>query len=211
MSAFSDVNFFKAIESGMISIYPVVPDNIQPGSIDLTLHNIIEILDETDKLNPIDASSETLKSELKKHVKEIDITGGHILHPGDFCIGYSAEKIKLNKLVNGCLYNRNSLVRIGIDATLTAYINPGFSGRKMIGIRNIGKCDIIIAPGMRICQLVLHTLLEEAKRGYSERHDTSKISQSAEHLPTEVVEQKYIDTSLSDFMNERIEIAASRI
>ena len=56
MSALTDADIIELRKLGFLSIEPFIPDNLQPASIDLTLHPTIEIFDPKDSV--IDLSSD---------------------------------------------------------------------------------------------------------------------------------------------------------
>ncbi len=177
MSVLSDKEIFAAIEKSIFSIDPLIMNNVQPGSIDLTLYHEIEVFSPNGVFDP----QATEKSALEKMIRKIDISKEPFqLEPGAFITGYSAEKIKLSTFVGARIYNRISLAKCGIDASVSSFANPGFEGRKVIVIRNFGQHAVLLHAGMRICQLELHFLSSQAVRSYQSRHDLEALRQTAE-------------------------------
>ncbi|MCI7252144.1 MAG: dCTP deaminase [Succinatimonas sp.] len=198
MSSLSDKDILELIRLGKLNISPLQVSNIQPGSIDLTLADSIEqfSFDKTIDL------SELSKDDLKRSSKIISISDGYELKPGEFVTGHSSELISLPQDVNGLIMNRNSLAKVGLNAAISQYINPGFHGNKIIVIANMGATSIILKPGIRICTLVLFRMSSTSYRAYDQRHDTASIK---DHMTgMSYTDSKHIDDSLSDFMNERI-------
>ena len=108
-------------------IDPFIADNLQPGSIDLTLYKFIGVLDDSQPvILPVG------KEDIERRTKVVDISTGYVLKAGSFVTGYSNEQIRLPSNINGIITNRNSLARIGLNAGISSYINPGFHGRKVI-------------------------------------------------------------------------------
>lgn len=208
MPVLCDKDVYMAIVNRQLNIDPLIRNNVQPGSVDLTLHNKIEVME----LPPRIDFSAISSPELKSFRKEIDITGtGYELKPGDFVTGYSEELLELPKNVVGKLFNRNSLVRVGLDAAISSFANPGFKGRKTIVIRNFGPATLILRPGMRICQITFFTMSSEALRGYEERHDEKLLEQFTPiDFPGLRESVENIDNALSDFLNDSIRRAAAR-
>ena len=172
MAALSDSQILDLIHTQQLQIEPLIADNVQPASVDLTLHKMISLLRRGDE--PIDSKS--IKADKDSLFEELEIpTEGYILEPMSFVIGHSDEFITLPQSVNGMILNRNSLAQIGIDVTPSAYVNPGFSGRKTIVIHNFGYRGILLHKGMRICQLVLFALGAASLRSYDDRHKESCI------------------------------------
>ena len=208
MPVLCDKDVYMAIANRQLNIDPLIRNNVQPGSVDLTLHNKIEVME----LPPRIDFSAISSPELKSFRKEIDITEtGYELKPGDFVTGYSEELLELPKNVVGKLSNRNSLVRVGLDAAISTFANPGFKGRKTIVIRNFGPSTLILRPGMRICQITFFTMSSEALRGYEERHDEKLLEQFTPiDFPGLRESVENIDNALSDFLNDSIRRAAAR-
>lgn len=201
MSALTDADIIELRKLGFLSIEPFIPDNLQPASIDLTLHPTIEIFDPKDSV--IDLSSDD--KYWKSCMDEKDITNGYELKPGSIVVGQSAEFIKMPSNLNGIITNRNSLAKIGINANISSYINPGFRGHKIIVIKNEGPVAIRLVPNIRICQLILFRLNNNTIRDYSNRHDGEIIWQHKDILNSGAVKKPPVDNALSRVMNESIE------
>lgn len=203
MGVMNDAEILKAIDQKLLYIEPLAANDIQPASIDLHLHHIIDV----PTLNgPLDMAH-TSKEDLEKLAKHVDIKDGYTLQPGQWVTGYSLEKIKLTSRITGRIFNRISLVKWGLNAALSAFINPGFSGRKVIVLHNFGSQAIVIYPEMRICQLELEMLESNAMRSFEDRHDVSKITWSGLNLNCDC---KTIDNPFSEYLNAQIKLAAGR-
>lgn len=204
MAALSDTEIFAAINSGELSVEPLDPDNVQLGSIDLTLAAKVDVL------KPQGDAIDPAGGDFGRYLDTVDITGGYILEPGHFVTGHSAEHIRMPNNMNGLLANRNSMVRVGLDAAVSCYINPGFHGNKIIVVRNMGSRPLKLTPGLRICQLVIFRLGAETIRTYDSRHDTDELNEYIrQRLNADMSTNGYhMDTSLAEFMNQRIAEAA---
>ncbi len=200
MPSLSDTEIAEARAKGLLVIDPFIADNLQPGSIDLTLYKFIEVLDDSQPvILPVG------KEDIERRTKVVDISTGYVLKAGSFVTGYSNEQIRLPSNINGIITNRNSLARIGLNAGISSYINPGFHGRKVIVIKNESRADITIKAGLRICQLVLFHLGSETLRSYDNRHNEAEIlSKLKEKGNGSARRTPGIDDSLSDFLNKRI-------
>ena len=201
MPTLNDREIFEAHKNGELTIEPWNGANVQPGSIDLTLGDEIDVFDCPKK---IDLGSD-LKDTLKNYTKT-EKTGGYELSPGEYVVGHSAEYIRLPLYINGAIFNRNSLARIGLDAGISQYINPGYHGNKIIVLRNHGTQTITLKSGIRICQLVLFRMGSESARSFDSRHDLDLIKEIAGEA-----DNSGYDNSISAFMSKRIaEIAGGR-
>lgn len=207
MPVYSDKAILEAIDNGVLSITPLKPNNVQPASVDLTLGEDIEILTPGD-IDLFSTDREVLKTRTKTH----NIRDGYKLTPNSYVVGYSAEYLHFSTFINGRIDNRNSLARLGLDVSAGCYINPGFEGHMSLVIRNFGQSAIILHPGVRICQLVIFHLTGQSIRNYDNRHDLdSIISQAMQHVPgINLQKEMPKDTSLADFLDERITSIAKR-
>jgi dCTP deaminase len=94
--------------------------------------------------------------------KEIDITGGYLLRPGELVIGMTKEKVTLPDNLCAWLNSRSRFARVGFMSHITApFLNPGISNRSALEIYNAGNEIIELLPGVKVCQMIL----EEVKGG----------------------------------------------
>ena len=174
MPSLSDRAILDLITEKKLSLSPLIMDNIQPGSIDLTLGDKIHIFNGT---GPIRLAS-MQKDDIKRGMEEVSLGSledGYPLEPGAFVTGHSAELIKLPPDVNGLIMNRNSYAEIGLDAAISQYINPGFHGNKIIVIANRGARTLYLTSGLRVCTLVLFRMERPSIRSYDGRHDVTLL------------------------------------
>ena len=164
----SDRDILKTIQAGKISVIPFSRDILGPCSIDLTLDSKFTIFRGGGLIDPqrID--------KLQKFVKIID-TGeeGYIISPGEFILGITREKIKLDKDFAATLEGRSSLARIGIIVHAAGLVNPGTGMKKpaplALEISNRGSSNVLLKPGIKIVQIIFHKLSSPAEIGYDER------------------------------------------
>ena len=207
MPVYSDKAILEAIENGVLGITPLTPNNVQPASVDLTLGENIEILTPGD-IDLFSTDTGVLKTRTETHC----IRDGYKLNPNSYVVGYSAEYLHFSTFINGRIDNRNSLARLGLDISAGCYINPGFEGHMPLVIRNCGQSSIILRPGVRICQLVIFHLTGQSIRNYDNRHDLGDIiNQAMQHVADiNLHNEMPKDTSLADFLDERITTVAKR-
>lgn len=82
----------------------------------------------------------------------------YILHPRCFVLGVTMEWIRLPKGLAGYVVGKSSWGRRGLVIATAVGVHPGFSGCLTLEITNLGELPIKIMPGMKICQLFLHTM-----------------------------------------------------
>ena len=206
MSSMSNRSIQQSIKNKELVIEPLYLDNIQPGSIDLTLGQTIDVLCPT---KPIDIESiqKDPQEELQKLTQSIDITDGYDLQPSQLVKGYSKEKLKLPSYINGVIFNIDSLASIGLNAALSQYVNPSFNGHKSIVIYNMSNQVIRIKAGIRICKLVLFKMDENQVRSTDYHLDLNELSSYIDELEATRTDDnsRNLDTSIADFMNKRID------
>ncbi len=220
MAVLSDVRILEKLYEKSLVIDPFIYENIQPSSIDLTLDSNIKI-----PKNDINIDFNVFDKNLENYFEEKSFDN-YVLLPGDFVIGQIKETIKLPKTFTGNIFNRNSLIKTGINVSLSSYINPGYCGKLPIVINNIGKFKIELVPGMRICQLVIYDVVPEPDRDYSTKKDSKyfgerDISLSKIYLDVEFKEylerynknhsDKIESSDLAQFFDDRIKSKAKSI
>ena len=80
-----------------------------------------------------------------------------ILHPHHFILGATLEWIRLPKDIAGYVIGKSSWGRRGLIIATAVGVHPGFAGCLTLEISNLGEIPVAIRPGMKICQLFLHT------------------------------------------------------
>ncbi|HWA51635.1 MAG TPA: dCTP deaminase [Patescibacteria group bacterium] len=159
----SDVDIQKEIKSKRLKISPFDSKAIQPASLDVKMDNEFRIFKNSrkpflDVKEPADDFMELIK------VKNGDPI---IIHPREFLLGTTIEKVTIPDDLVAQLNGRSSLGRLGIIVHATAgFIDPGFSGFITLEITNVATLPIALYPGMRIGQLSFTRLSTPAKNPY---------------------------------------------
>ena len=203
MSSMSNRSIQQSIKNKELVIEPLYLDNIQPGSIDLTLGQTIDVLCPTKPID-IESMQKDPQEELQKLTQSIDITDGYDLQPSQLVKGYSKEKLKLPSYINGVIFNIDSLVSIGLNAAISQYVNPGFNGHKTIVIYNMSNQVIRIKAGIRICKLVLFKMDDNQINSKGHHLDLNEVSSYIDELEATRTDDNSsnLDTSIADFMNK---------
>jgi dCTP deaminase len=82
-----------------------------------------------------------------------------ILHPGEFVLGATLERISLPDDLVARLDGKSSLGRLGLQVHSTAGLaDPGFTGQITLELSNMTRLPISLYPGMRVAQLVFEML-----------------------------------------------------
>lgn len=178
----SDRELAERIASGNIKVDPLLDPElqIQPASIDLRLGHDFLIFNRTQTalIDPMDPASFEKISSLVHREEEQPF----IVHPGEFILGTTLERLEVADDLVGQLDGRSSLGRMGIIIHSTAgFIDPGYAGHVTLEISNLNNIAVALYPGMRICQLSF-TLLSGAVQYPYAQHRASKYQEQS--LPT---------------------------
>lgn len=165
----SDNEIKELINNGEIKVDPV-PDfekALGPVSLDFRLGYDFLIFKRTthpfvDVKNP-----ETFKDITEEVTKKADQP--FIIHPGEFVLASSLERLELPNNLAGRLEGKSSLGRLGLVVHSTAgKFDPGWKGKLVLEITNIGVLPIALYPEIRICQMLFEQI-SSATKGYTER------------------------------------------
>lgn len=163
----SDRELKARLAAGDIVIDPILDPElqIQPASIDLRLSDtfIVYNLSQVACIDPRDPES------VSKYTRKVTIEEGEafILHPGEFALGSTFEHVKIPADLVARVDGRSSIGRIAVVVHATAgFIDPGFEGKITLELSNLGRVAVKLYPGMRISQLVFHTMTSPSERPY---------------------------------------------
>lgn len=166
----SDRDILKYIKKKNIVVSPFKRKNIQPSTLDIELSNEFRVFQNYD-VGIIDTREVSDVSKLVKIKKD----GSFIVHPGEFILGSTIEKIKLPNDIAATIEGRSSLGRIGLIIHATAgYIDPGFSGKVTLEMSNISNLPIKLYPGMRIGQIAFFMMSTPVDTPYGSKELGSK-------------------------------------
>ena len=167
----SDGDIRRRLEEGSLVVEPLAEPElqIQPASIDLRLGR--EFLEfQRTNIPYIHPDSET---EIEEYVTETVVPEDEefILHPGDFVLGPTIERVEIPPDLIAHVEGRSSLGRLAIVVHATAGLaDPGYCGQITLELSNLGAAPVALSPGMRVSQLTFTELSSPAERPYgSER------------------------------------------
>ena len=175
----SDTDILARLADGDLVVEPLEdPDlQVQPASIDLRLGR--EFLEFQHANIPcIHPMSER---EVAEYVEEtrVDADGEFILHPGDFVLGTTKERVEIPDDLIAHVEGRSSLGRLAIVVHATAGLaDPGYRGQITLELSNLGTAPVALTPGMRISQLTFTALSSPAARPYGEERGSKYQGQS---------------------------------
>jgi dCTP deaminase len=158
----SDRDIRAAIAAGRIEIEPFDPRCVQPASVDIRLDARFRVFRSTrhayiDLANVLDDITELVEAQ----------DGRFVLHPGEFVLGSSRERIRLAEDLVSRVEGKSSLGRLGLLIHSTAgFVDPAWNGHLTLELSNVNTIPITLYPGMRIGQLSFFPLSSPAERPY---------------------------------------------
>ena len=159
----SDRDIRAEIHSGNIVLDPWDPEMVQPASVDVRMDRWFRVF-ENHRYPSIDPAED--QPEL---TRMIEVADGEpfVLHPGEFALASTYEKITLGSDVAARLEGKSSLGRLGLLTHSTAgFIDPGFSGHVTLELSNMATLPIKLWPGMKIGQFCFFRLSSAAEHPY---------------------------------------------
>jgi dCTP deaminase len=159
----SDRTIGRLIDEGRIEIDPYDAGLLQPSSLDVRVDRYFRVF-RNNRYPHIDVKRE--QEDLTELV-EIDDEQPFILHPGEFVLGSTLERVRLPDDLVARLEGKSSLGRLGLLIHSTAgFIDPGFDGHVTLELSNVANLPITIYHGMKIGQLSFMQLSEPALTPY---------------------------------------------
>jgi len=159
----SDRSIHEMLAAGRLSIEPLADDAIQPSSVDLRLDRVFRVFRKTERPH-ID-----VREPCEECTELIEIEEGKpfFIHPGEFVLANTLEKITLPDDLVARLDGRSSLGRLGLLVHATAgYVDPGWSGKLTLELSNAAVLPIALYSGMKVCQLSFLRLSTPVDRPY---------------------------------------------
>jgi dCTP deaminase len=102
-----------------------------------------------------------------------------ILHPGDFVLGTTKERVELPDDLIAHVEGRSSLGRLAIVVHATAgIVDPGYEGQITLELSNLGKAPVALKPDMRVSQLTFTELKNRAELPYGEERGSKYQGQT---------------------------------
>ncbi len=167
----SDRTIREEIEAGRIVIDPFDPACVQPSSVDLHVDSQFRVFANS-RYPYID-----VKEEMPSLTEVVKVEGGEpfILHPGEFVLGSTLERVGIPDDTVARLEGKSSLGRLGLLIHSTAgYVDPGWDGYLTLELSNVANLPITIYPGMKIGQISFFRLTTPAERPYGSKGTKSK-------------------------------------
>jgi dCTP deaminase len=167
----SDRSIRAALADGEIAIDPLDEDAVQPSSVDLHVDRYFRVFrnDTTPFIDPKQPQEDLTE------LVEVDDDGSFILHPGEFVLGSTLERVTLGTDLVARLEGKSSLGRLGLLIHSTAgFVDAGFIGHLTLELSNVANLPIAIYPRMKIGQISFLRMTTAADEPYGSQAKHSK-------------------------------------
>jgi dCTP deaminase len=167
----SDRTLREEIAAGRIVIDPFDPAAVQPSSIDIRVDRLFRVF-RNHTTGIID-----VKEDLEDLTELVSIpeVGVFMLHPGEFVLGSTLERIGVPIDLVARIEGKSSLGRLGLLIHSTAgFIDAGFDGHITLELSNVANLPITIYPRMKIGQVSFLRMTTDADNPYGSKTTGSK-------------------------------------
>ena len=177
----SDRTIRREIEDGRIAIDPFDASMVQPSSIDVRVDRRFRVFHNArypyiDVRQPMEDLTELV---------EVGPDERFILHPGEFVLGQTLERVTLPDDLVARLEGKSSLGRLGLLIHSTAgFVDAGFSGNLTLELSNVANLPITIYHGMPIGQLSFMRMDGPVEHPYGSRDTSNKYQGQTEPTPS---------------------------
>ena len=159
----SDRTIARSLAEGRIEIDPYDESLLQPSSVDVRVDRFFRVF-HNNRYPYIDVKQP--QDELTELVEVAD-EQVFVLHPGEFVLGSTLERIRLSDDLVARLEGKSSLGRLGLLIHSTAgFIDPGWDGHVTLELSNVANLPITIYHGMKIGQISFVQMSEPAEKPY---------------------------------------------
>jgi dCTP deaminase len=159
----SDRSIREALATGRIVIDPLDEACIQPSSVDLRLDHYFRVF--RNHTAPVIDVKQDMRHLTE--LVEVPDDGVFLLHPGEFALGSTLERVALADDLVSRVEGKSSLGRLGLLIHSTAgFIDPGFDGHITLELSNVANLPITLYPGMRIGQVSFLNMTTPAEHPY---------------------------------------------
>ena len=159
----SDRTINEKLRSGDLIIDPLGDNAVQPASVDVRLDAEILVFRNSwrthiDVMQPADDVVERVYIEEGRPF---------LLHPGQFALGSTLERVAIPNDVVARIEGKSSLARYGLLIHSTAgFVDPGWDGKLTLEFSNVGILGITLRAGMKIGHISFTQLTTPAENPY---------------------------------------------
>ena len=167
----SDRTIREQLAAGRIVIEPLDETCIQPSSIDVKVSNLFRVF-RNHTAGVID-----VKKDMTHLTELVEIADGDafMLHPGEFALGSTLERVAVPDDMVARVEGKSSLGRLGLLIHSTAgFIDAGFDGHITLELSNVANLPITLYPGMKIGQVSFMMMTTPADKPHGKGAKGSK-------------------------------------
>jgi dCTP deaminase len=176
----SDRTIRRLLDEGRIEIEPYDESLLQPSSVDVRVDRYFRVFHNA-RYPFIDVRE---PQEDLTELVEVD-SEPFILHPGEFVLGSTLERIRLPDDLVARLEGKSSLGRLGLLIHSTAgFVDSGFEGNLTLELSNVANLPVTIYYGMPIGQVSFMRMDAPVERPYGSEAARSKYQGQAEPTPS---------------------------
>jgi len=177
----SDRTIREQLDAGRIIIEPLDPAGLQPSSVDLRLDRWFRVF-RNHTMSHID-----VKENLEELTQLVEVADDEafILHPGEFVLGSTLERVAVPDDLVARLEGKSSLGRLGLLIHSTAgFVDAGFDGQLTLELSNVANLPITLYPGMKIGQISFQQMTTPAAVPYGSGALGSKYKHQRGPMPS---------------------------
>jgi dCTP deaminase len=173
----SDRTIKEEIAAGRLVFDPYDESLVQPSSVDMRVDRYFRVFHNArhpyiDVKKPMEDLTELVTVEGEEPF---------ILHPGEFVLGQTLERVSLPDDLVGRMEGKSSLGRLGLLIHSTAgFCDAGFEGNLTLELSNVANLPITIYHGMPIGQISFMRMDGPVEHPYGAREAGSKYQGQAE-------------------------------
>ena len=177
----SDRTIRAEIEAGRLAFDPYDPGLVQPSSVDVRVDRRFRVFHNArypyiDVRQPMDDLTELVTVEEDEPF---------ILHPGEFVLGQTLERVRLPDDLVARLEGKSSIGRLGLLIHSTAgFVDPSWEGNLTLELSNVANLPITIYHGMPIGQISFMRMDGPVEHPYGSEETGSKYQGQAEPTPS---------------------------
>ena len=187
----SDKSIREQLAAGRIVIDPLDESLIQPSSIDVRISNLFRVF-RNHTAGVIDVKKD--QATLTELIEVPENGNPFMLHPGEFVLGSTLERVAVPDDLVGRVEGKSSLGRLGLLIHSTAgFVDAGFDGHITLELANVASLPITLYPGMKIGQVSFMHMTTPADHPYGSGAKGSKYQGQRGPTPSRYFENFNVD------------------
>ena len=167
----SDRSIRDALAAGRVVVDPLDGRAVQPSSVDLRIDKYFRVFrnDTTPYIDPKEPQEDLTE------IVEVGEGAAFILHPVEFVLGSTLERVALPDDLVARLEGKSSLGRLGLLIHSTAgFVDAGWDGHLTLELSNVANLPIALYPEMKIGQISFFEMTSAAEHPYGSTEKGSK-------------------------------------